>query len=513
MARAASEQARGRRPAPTTAPFHASLTALLDALDAGIIVYDAAGAIVYVNESAPVILGLSREDLLEQRIEYVVTAVTADGEKLAGTDLPSSVARRTGRPVEETVGVDLPERGRRWLHVDAHPLPFDDGSIGVVTALTDVSEERKASQSTEMFVALSNTMMRVGNETTLMQAMCDVIVTKGGFALAWIGFADQSPDESIRIAYSAGLTTYLFPGIVSWSEARPQGRGPAGRALRTGEIQITNDLEHDPDFEPWRDRALSFGLRSSISLLFRIGTQRAVLAVYANERFAFDATTVTRLSEIANEFGLGVAHLRTLEQVSAALDGTLSALSHLAEGRDPYTAGHQSRVGSLGGAMARYLGLDHVATDLIQKAGQVHDIGKTSIPAEILTRPGRLSAIEFDMIKQHSQIGADILSHAALPWPIADVALQHHERLDGSGYPHGLSGDEIILPARIIAVADVVEAMSQHRPYRPALGLEAALAEVTAGAGRLFDPDVVSACHAVFNMGYTFEWGTWTTDS
>ncbi len=508
-----SEEAHEHRPPVTDVPFGASLPALIDALDAAIIVYDAAGTIVYVNASAPAMLGLSREDLVGQRIEYVVTAVTAEGEKLAGTDLPSSEVRRTRQPVKTTVGVDLPERGRRWLRVDAHALAFDDGTIGVVAALTDVSEERKASQSSEMFVALSNAMMRVGNETTLMQTMCDLIVAKGGFALAWIGFADQDPDGSIRIAYSAGQTSYLFPGIVSWSEARPQGRGPAGRALRTGQVQITNDIEHDPDYEMWRDRALSFGLRSSISLLFRIGTRRAVLAVYANERFAFDATTVTRLNEIANEFGLGVAHLRTLEQVSAALDGTLSALSHLAEGRDPYTAGHQSRVGSLGGAMARYLGLDHIATDLIQKAGQVHDIGKTSIPAEILTRPGRLSAIEFDMIKEHAQIGSEILSHAALPWPIADVALQHHERLDGSGYPHGLSGDEIILPARIIAVADVVEAMSQHRPYRPALGLQAALAEVSAGAGRLFDPDVVSACHAVFNMGYTFEWGTWTTDN
>jgi PAS domain S-box-containing protein len=508
-----SEQAQDQRARTPDVPFRASLTAVLDALDAGIIVYDAAGTIVYVNASAPVILGLSPEGLLNQRIEYVVAAVTSAGATLAGTDLPGSVVRRTGQPVEQVVGVDLPERGRRWLHVDAHPLAFDDGTIGVLSALTDVTDERKASQSTEMFVALSNAMVRVAHETALMQTMCDVIVTEGGFALAWIGFADPGPDESIRIAYSAGATTYLFPGIVSWSDTRPQGRGPAGRALRTGEIQITNDIAHDPDFELWRDRSLSFGLRSSISLLFHIGAQRAVLAVYAHERFAFDAITVTRLSEIAHEFGLGVAHLRTLEQVSAALDGTLAALSHLAESRDPYTAGHQSRVGSLGGAMARYLGLDHVATDLIHKAGQVHDIGKTSIPAEILTRPGRLSAIEFDMIKQHAQIGGDILSRAALPWPIADVALQHHERLDGSGYPHGLSGDEIILPARIIAVADVVEAMSQHRPYRPALGLEAALAEVTAGAGRLFDPDVVAACHAVFAMGYTFEWGTWTTDS
>ena len=508
-----SEQRQREAKPDVTVPFSASLTALVNALDAGVIVYDALGTIVYLNESAPLILGLPHEMLLGRCINDVVSAVSADGDPLSGDDLPSGVARRTNQSVEGTIGVDLPERGRRWLHVDAHPLAFDDGTMGVVTALTDISEERKASQSAEMFVALSNSMMRIGNETTLMQTMCDVIVTKGRFALAWIGFADDDPDQSIRIAYSSGTTAYLYPGMISWSDGRSTGLGPAGRALRSGEIQISNDLARDPDYEPWRERALSYGLRSSISLLFRIGSQRAVLAVYANERFAFDRSTVTRLSEIANEFGLGITHLRTLEQVSAAFDGTLSALSHLAEGRDPYNAGHQSRVGSLGGAIARYLGLDDEVADLIQKAGQVHDIGKTSIPAEILTRPGRLSAIEFDMIKQHPQIGANILSHAALPWPIAEVAFQHHERLDGSGYPHGLTGDEIILPARIIAIADVVEAMSQHRPYRPALGMEAALAEVSAGAGSLYDRDVVSACHAVFNMGYTFEWGTWTTDN
>jgi HD-GYP domain-containing protein (c-di-GMP phosphodiesterase class II) len=176
----------------------------------------------------------------------------------------------------------------------------------------------------------------------------------------------------------------------------------------------------------------------------------------------------------------------------------------MTEFRDPYTAGHQSRVGSLGAAIATHLGLDSTMIELIRESGGVHDVGKVAVPAEILTRPGRLSPLEFEMVKTHTTVGADILSKASLPWPIAEVALQHHERLDGSGYPKGLQAGEIGLPARIIAVADVVEAMSQHRPYRAALGIDEALAAISAGAGTLFDSDVVGACLAVFEAGYGF---------
>jgi HD-GYP domain-containing protein (c-di-GMP phosphodiesterase class II) len=155
-------------------------------------------------------------------------------------------------------------------------------------------------------------------------------------------------------------------------------------------------------------------------------------------------------------------------------------------------------------AIATQYGLDIKMIELIRQSGDVHDIGKIAVPSEILTKPSRLSPLEFEMVKLHTVVGYEILSKASLPWPIAEVALQHHERLDGSGYPYGIPGGEIILPARIIAVADVVEAMTQHRPYRPGLGLDKALAEVSAGAGTLFDADVVESCIAVFEAGFTF---------
>jgi HD-GYP domain-containing protein (c-di-GMP phosphodiesterase class II) len=208
---------------------------------------------------------------------------------------------------------------------------------------------------------------------------------------------------------------------------------------------------------------------------------------------------------MAKDIEFALKRLESIVGTRMALAGTITALSRMTASRDPYTAGHQLRVGSLGARIATKLNLDPSMILLIQQSGELHDVGKIAIPTEILSRPGRFSTLEYDMVKRHTLIGGDILSRALLPWPIAEVAMQHHERLDGSGYPYGLQGDQIGRPARIIAVADVVEAMTQHRPYRPALGLDAALGEVSQGAGTKYDADVVSACLEVFADGYEFE--------
>jgi len=234
-----------------------------------------------------------------------------------------------------------------------------------------------------------------------------------------------------------------------------------------------------------------------------------VLAIYDHNSFSFDEMTVRGLEGIAREAEFGISHLRSTRHLATALNGTLAALGQMTEIRDPYTAGHQHQVGSLGSnlaaAIATEYNLDKTMIELIRQSGEVHDIGKIAIPSEILTKPGRLSTAEFEIIKSHPRVGYDILSRASLPWPIAEVALQHHERMDGSGYPNGLLGDEIILPARIIAVADVAEAMIHHRPYRPGLGIDKALAELAEGAGVRYDAGVVECCLAAFEAGFTFE--------
>ena len=174
--------------------------------------------------------------------------------------------------------------------------------------------------------------------------------------------------------------------------------------------------------------------------------------------------------------------------------------------RDPYTAGHQHRVSQLSSAIARQMNLSPDQVEGIYMTAILHDIGKISVPAEILTKPGRLTEIEMNMLRTHPQVGCDTLEKVDFPWPIAKIVLQHHERMDGSGYPAGLSGKKILLEARILGVADVVEAMSSHRPYRPALGIDKALEEISQNKGILYDPEVVDTCHKLFKeKNFKFE--------
>lgn len=178
----------------------------------------------------------------------------------------------------------------------------------------------------------------------------------------------------------------------------------------------------------------------------------------------------------------------------------VGAMGRIVEARDPYTQGHERRVAELAQALAAEMGMDDDSIAMVQMTSLLHDIGKLAVPAEILTKAGTLSDSEFEMIKDHSRQGYEILKEITFPWPIADIVLQHHERMDGSGYPSGLKGDQILLPARIIAVADVVEAMASHRPYRPIIGLGQALQALREGTG-MFDPDVVAACERLYAKG------------
>lgn len=183
-----------------------------------------------------------------------------------------------------------------------------------------------------------------------------------------------------------------------------------------------------------------------------------------------------------------------------AMEATVQAMALAVETRDPYTAGHQQRVTDLACRIAQELGISEFEIEGIRMAGRIHDLGKISTPAEILNKPGKLTETEFTLIKNHPSVGYEILKGIEFPWPVADIILQHHERMDGSGYPHGLSGEAIMPQARILSVADVVEAIASHRPYRPALGVERALAEISAARGRLYDPAAVDACLTLFNI-------------
>jgi PAS domain S-box-containing protein/putative nucleotidyltransferase with HDIG domain len=190
---------------------------------------------------------------------------------------------------------------------------------------------------------------------------------------------------------------------------------------------------------------------------------------------------------------------QSLQQLQKTIKEIIEAMAYIGEVRDPYTAGHQRRVAQLSFDIARSMGLQDELFEGLTMAAFVHDIGKILVPSDILSKPGKLTKPEFDMLRDHTRVGYEILKTIEFPWPIAKIVLQHHERMNGSGYPSGLIGDQIIIEARILAVADVVEAMSSHRPYRPALGIEKALEEINLNRGKLYDPKVVDACVKLFN--------------
>ena len=197
----------------------------------------------------------------------------------------------------------------------------------------------------------------------------------------------------------------------------------------------------------------------------------------------------------------------TLKALRKTTGTMVQVIERMLEIRDPYTVNHQQRVADLARAIAGELGLSTDRIDGLRLAGLIHDIGKIAIPAEILAKPTRLSEVEFQLIRTHPKIGYDLIKSIELPWPVALTVLQHHERLNGSGYPFGISGHEILLEAKILGVADVVEAMSSHRPYRPALGTSKALEEITQNIGVLYDKDVVEACLKVLQQnGFGFRY-------
>ena len=211
------------------------------------------------------------------------------------------------------------------------------------------------------------------------------------------------------------------------------------------------------------------------------------------------------INDISEQKRSAAETANTLTRLRGAMNSIIEAMAFTVETRDPYTAGHQRRVTDLARAIAGELGLSDDEIDGIRMAGVIHDLGKISIPAEILSKPGRLSPIEFELIKTHPRTGYEILKNIDFPWPVAQIVFQHHEKMDGSGYPLGASGSDILIESRVLAVADVVEAIASHRPYRAALGIEKSLEEIVKFRGIHFDPAVVDACVILFTeRGFQF---------
>lgn len=505
----------------------ALLSTVFENVGAYIYLKDTAGRYTFVNAKClalwklPIekVIGATDEDLFDE--DMVITIRKHDRRVL--------VDGETIQQEEVGVAVNTGKTATYWAV--KIPLRQADGTItGLCGISTDITERKQneinlqhTARALASLSAVNRSLVHANSEKELLGTICADIVKLPGYKMAWVGYVQDDEHKSIKkMMGSKGSEAYLEAKLVTWDDTQ-YGMGPTGRAIRSGQTQFCPDIAHDAQFLPWRDAAIKYGYASSVALpLLEVGSNKVfgTLNVYADVVDAFMPNEIELLEQMAGDIAFGVHTLhiknernlaieKTQQQVielQDSLDDTVRAIASIGELRDPYTAGHQLRVAKLATAIAMEMQLPEQQVHAIQIAATVHDLGKIMIPAEILSKPGRITDIEYSLIKGHPQAGYDILKGIDFPWPIAQMVLQHHERLDGSGYPQGLKGNEIILEARILAVADVVEAMSSHRPYRAELGIDVALDEVMSKRYTYYDSQAVDACVAVFReKGFTFE--------
>lgn len=475
------------------------------------------GCFQQVNKTWEIVLGFSPDELIGKPfIDFIhpddlVSTLAEVERQLAGQ-----------RTVEFINCYRCKDGSYKWLEWVATPAMKNKL---LYAAARDITERKRAEATIEhtndalaTLGAVNRALVRATDESELLQSICQAIVEQRGYRLAWVGYVQHDESKSIKFMAHAGPQGCLDAMLFTWAETE-RGMSPSGRAVRSGATQLCHDIANDPQYLPCREEALKCGIASKVALPLKnsVNAVFGILHVYAGEVNAFTPAEIDLLEEMAGDLAFGVRSLHTrherdlalvknqeqLVQLRNSLEDTVRAIATIGEMRDPYTSGHQVRVADLAAAIAKQMGMPDEQVHAIHLAGIVHDLGKIKIPAEILSKPGKITDIELSLIKVHPQAGYDILKDIDFPWPIAQMVLQHHERLDGSGYPQGLKGEAILLEARILAVADVVEAIFSHRPYRPGLGVEAALGEITHARGTHYDPQVVDACLALFReQGY-----------
>lgn len=499
------------------------LAAIVQSSNDAIIGKSPDGIITSWNPGAEKVYGYRAEEVIGQP----VSALAPEGRKDEIMQLLGVVSR--GETVADFETVRFRKDGRRIdMALTLSPIRDADGRItGISTIARDITEKKQAERAlhkvNRALKALSHgntALIHARDEDQLLSEMCRVIVEIAGYRMAWVGYVEHDAEQTIRLVAQSGYAPdFTVQSGITWAD-NECGQGPLGIAVRTGQLQVVQDVMTDARFEPWRANAARLGYGSVLVAPLIPGKQViGALSINAEGAHAFDDAEIALLSELAADMAYGIATLRArtaneqnAERLQRGMEATIGAIAATVEMRDPYTAGHQRRVAELAVAIAREMGLTEDRVHGLHLAGVVHDLGKVHIPAEILSKPARLSRIEFELIKTHPEAGYDILRGIDFPWPIAQVVLQHHERLDGSGYPRGIKGDEILLETRILTVADVVEAMASHRPYRPSLGIDAALDEIAANAGKYYDPEVARICIALFReKGFTFTGSTSVT--
>jgi PAS domain S-box-containing protein len=433
----------------------ARLRSIIDTAQDAFLLVGAQGELLDTNNAASELSGYSREQLLQMTL-HDLEAVESDEE--------------IERTIAEVLAAGHARFERTWKHKDGKLLYIEISTTHMgedrggyfFTFVHNITQRKQTEQALREGAERFRAMLEQ-NISAMFIVEDDVLTYANRRATEILGY---STEELIGRPILDLVVEPDRPNIAA-----------AMRQLLSGELKSAER---------------NFGARRKDGTVADIGAH-AILATLQGRK------AVLGIAQDIGERRKAQAEIeRYIGRLEHAMQSTLTAVSLMVELRDPYTAGHERRVGELAAAIGTEMGLPDDTVKGLRLAGYVHDIGKISVPAEILSKPTRLTPIEFELIRGHSLSGYDILKGVDFPWPLAEVILQHHERLDGSGYPRQLRDGAIILEARIMAVADVVEAMSSHRPYRPGLGMDAALEEIARNGGTFYDPQVVAACLCLF---------------
>ncbi|HZK40081.1 MAG TPA: HD domain-containing phosphohydrolase [Atribacterota bacterium] len=426
---------------------------------------------------------------------------------------PLEEAVETGHAVEREL---FDPKSGRWVTSCIYPteLKTSDHRAVFFHMIQDITDRKQAEEkllsSYHTHTVLSKLLSISLLDTPLkkqLQLILNLIISIPWLELKSKGsifLVEDDPGVLVMKAHSG-----LAPQLLKICKQVPFGRCLCGRAALSGQVEFADcvDGRHENQYE-----GISPHGHYCIPIL-SAGKVIGVIYIYIEEKHKRNKREEEFLCSVADVLAGIIRNKQAedeirqnLHDLRQAMEGSIELTTLMVEARDPYTAGHQQRVSLLSFAIAKEMNLSEEQIEGTKIAGLIHDLGKISIPSEILNKPGRITDIEFSLIKNHAQAGYDILKKVKFPWPIAQTVLQHHEKMDGSGYPSGLSGKNILIEARILCVADVVEAMSSHRPYRPALGIDAALEEISKNKGIFYDSEVVDACLKLFKeKGFKFE--------
>jgi len=486
------------------------------------------GTLTFVNDAYCSYYGKSRDELIGT--DWMEAVAQADHEEMLAYAEHLRNMVMQGNSVLTTEHREVAAGGEiRWMQWNGHAIFDEKGSLVEFQSVgRDITERKRAQEEERRLlqqqIAMNELSLALGNYSSLQEIYNTIyryFAELIEIDALYISFYNKN-EQLIKAEYVRDEQEHVIdPATLPPLKLERPGHGTQSQVIRSGKpmyipdildamdkIEESYDIASDGtvtrDTVPYSQQEDTLRSELLAPMLFK-GEVIGVIAVESLRVDAYAQTDLDLLSGLANVAAVAVENAHLQEGLKKTLKDTIRVVGLTTEMRDPYTARHQERVTELACAIARKMRIPEQQIEGIHSAGLLHDIGKIAVPAEILTKPGKLNDLEFSLIRRHPQVAYDILKGIEFPWPIADIVLQHHERMNGSGYPNGLKGDEILLEARILAVADVVEAISSHRPYRAALGLDAALDEIKQGRGTLYDPDVVDTCLGVFEEGFSLD--------